>query len=539
MVKQLVFENDAREAVLRGVAKLAKAVVSTLGPRGRNAVLDKGWGGPQVTKDGVTVAEEIELEDRYENMGAKLVKEAASKTADAAGDGTTTATLLAHAICKEGMRYLTAGVNHAELIKGIKAACENLVKALKKMAKPVPATDYKAIAQVATISANNDAGIGKIIADAMKQVGENGVITVEEGKGLDTEVHVVRGMQFDRGYLSPHFVTDSENMTVHLEDCLVLVHEDKLTSIRPLLPLLEQLKDKNKTLLIIAEDIEGEALATLVVNKLRGVLKICAVKAPGYGDRRKAMLQDIAILTGGEAIFKDLGLDLEKVQLRQLGKASDVMIDADTCTIKPVGKQLKSADVDARANQIRREIDATTSDYDREKLQERLAKLTGGIAEIRVGAHTETEMKERKDLVEDAMHATRAAIAEGILPGGGTALLKAVKSIDKLTVDGDAQFGVDLMKAVVQMPVRAIAENAGIDGAVVARRVLADKSATYGFNALTKDYGDMLAAGVVDPTKVTRSALQNAVSIASLLLATDCVITDLQENEDAGEAGEM
>ncbi|MGK0204749.1 MAG: chaperonin GroEL [Planctomycetota bacterium] len=540
MVKQLVFENDAREAVLRGVAKLAKAVVSTLGPRGRNAVLDKGWGGPQVTKDGVTVAEEIELEDRYENMGAKLVKEAASKTADAAGDGTTTATLLAHAICKEGMRYLTAGVNHAELIKGIKAACESLVKALKKMAKPVPATDYKAIAQVATISANNDAEIGKIIADAMKQVGENGVITVEEGKGLDTEVHIVRGMQFDRGYLSPHFVTDNENMTVHLEDCLVLVHEDKLTSIRPLLPLLEQLKDKNKTLLIIAEDIEGEALATLVVNKLRGVLKICAVKAPGYGDRRKAMLQDIAILTGGEAIFKDLGLDLEKVQLRQLGKASDVMIDADTCTIKPVGKQLKSAEVDARANQIRREIDATTSDYDREKLQERLAKLTGGIAEIRVGAHTETEMKERKDLVEDAMHATRAAIAEGILPGGGTALLKAAKSIEKLTVDGDAQFGVDLMKAVVQMPVRAIAENAGIDGAVVARRVLADKSATYGFNALTKDYGDMLAAGVVDPTKVTRSALQNAVSIATLLLTTDCVITDLQDDDNAaGEAGEM
>jgi chaperonin GroEL len=540
MVKQLVFENDAREAVLRGVAKLAKAVVSTLGPRGRNAVLDKGWGGPQVTKDGVTVAEEIELDDRYENMGAKLVKEAASKTADAAGDGTTTATLLAHAICEEGMRYLTAGVNHAELIQGIKAACENLVKALKKMAKPVPANDYKAIAQVAAISANNDAEIGKIIADAMKQVGENGVITVEEGKGLDTEVHVVRGMQFDRGYLSPHFVTDNENMTVHLEDCLVLVHEDKLTSIRPLLPLLEQLKDKNKTLLIIAEDIEGEALATLVVNKLRGVLKICAVKAPGYGDRRKAMLQDIAILTGGEAIFKDLGLDLEKVQLRQLGKASDVMIDADTCTIKPVGKQSKSAEVDARANQIRREIDATTSDYDREKLQERLAKLTGGIAEIRVGAHTETEMKERKDLVEDAMHATRAAIAEGILPGGGTALLKAAKSIDKLTVEGDAQFGVDLMRAVVQKPVRAIAENAGIDGAVVARRVLADKSPTHGFNALSKDYGDMLAAGVVDPTKVTRSALQNAVSIASLLLTTDCVITDLQEEDDAaGEAGEM
>lgn len=540
MVKQLVFENDAREAVLRGVAKLAKAVVSTLGPRGRNAVLDKGWGGPQVTKDGVTVAEEIELEDRYENMGAKLVKEAASKTADAAGDGTTTATLLAHAICEEGMRYLTAGVNHAELIQGIKAATEELVKALKKMAKPVPANDYKAIAQVATISANNDAEIGKILADAMKKVGENGVITVEEGKGLETEVHVVEGMQFDRGYLSPHFVTDNENMTVDLRDCLVLVHEDKLTNIRSLLPLLEQLKDKNKTLLIIAEDIEGEALATLVVNKLRGVLKVCAVKAPGYGDRRKAMLQDIAILTGGEAIFKDLGLDLEKVQLRQLGVASKVLIDADNTTIVQKGNKNTKA-LEARANQIRREIDATTSDYDREKLQERLAKLTGGIAEIRVGAHTETEMKERKDLVDDALHSTRAAIAEGILPGGGTALLKAGKALAKLKVDGDAQFGVDLMKAVIEKPVRAIADNAGIDGAVVARRVLADKTATHGFNALKKDYGDMLAAGVVDPTKVTRSALQNAVSIAGLLLTTDCVITDLQEDDDgdAGMAGEM
>jgi len=539
MVKQLVFENDAREAVLRGVAKLAKAVVSTLGPRGRNAVLDKGWGGPQVTKDGVTVAEEIDLEDRYENMGAKLVKEAASKTADAAGDGTTTATLLAHAICEEGMRYLTAGVNHAELIQGIKAATEALVKSLKKMAKPVPADDYKKIAQVAAISANNDAEIGKILADAMKKVGENGVITVEEGKGLETEVKVVEGMQFDRGYLSPHFVTDNENMTVDLRDCLVLVHEDKLSSIRPLLPLLEQLKDKNKTLLIIAEDIEGEALATLVVNKLRGVLKVCAVKAPGYGDRRKAMLQDIAILTGGEAIFKDLGLDLEKVQLRQLGVASKVLIDSDNTTIVQKGNK-HTKDIEARAAQIRREIDATTSDYDREKLQERLAKLTGGIAEIRVGAHTETEMKERKDLVEDAMHSTRAAIAEGILPGGGTALLKAAKALDSLKLDGDARFGVDLMKSVVQKPVRAIADNAGIDGAVVARRVLADKSATHGFNALKKDYGDMIAAGVVDPTKVTRSALQNAASIAGLLLTTDCVITDLQEEDnDDGMAGEM
>ncbi|MEC9048199.1 MAG: chaperonin GroEL [Planctomycetota bacterium] len=539
MVKQLVFENDAREAVLRGVAKLAKAVVSTLGPRGRNAVLDKGWGGPQVTKDGVTVAEEIELDDRYENMGAKLVKEAASKTADAAGDGTTTATLLAHAICEEGMRYLTAGTNHADLIAGIKAACDELVKAMKKMAKPVPANDYKAIAQVATISANNDAEIGKILADAMKKVGENGVITVEEGKGLETEVHIVEGMQFDRGYLSPHFVTDNENMTVDLRDALVLVHEDKLTSIRSLLPLLEQLKESNKPLLIIAEDIEGEALATLVVNKLRGVLKVCAVKAPGYGDRRKAMLQDIAILTGGEAIFKDLGLDLEKVQLRQLGKASKVLIDGDNTTIVQKGSA-NTAAIKARAGQIQREIDATTSDYDREKLQERLAKLTGGIAEIRVGAHTETEMKERKDLVEDAMHSTRAAIAEGILPGGGTALLKAAKALDKLKVDGDAQFGVDLMKKVVQTPVRTIAENAGIDGAVVARRVLADKSTTHGFNALINAYGDMLQAGVVDPTKVTRSALQNAVSIASLLLTTDCVVTDAKESDDsAGMAGEM
>ena len=539
MVKQLVFENDAREAVLRGVAKLAKAVVSTLGPRGRNAVLDKGWGGPQVTKDGVTVAEEIDLEDRYENMGAKLVKEAASKTADAAGDGTTTATLLAHAICDEGMRYLTAGTNHADLIAGIKAACEELVKAMQKVAKPVPANDYKAIAQVATISANNDAEIGKILADAMKKVGENGVITVEEGKGLETEVHIVEGMQFDRGYLSPHFVTDNENMSVDIRDALVLVHEDKLTSIRPLLPLLEQLKESNKPLLIIAEDIEGEALATLVVNKLRGVLKVCAVKAPGYGDRRKAMLQDIAILTGGEAIFKDLGLDLEKVQLRQLGKASKVLIDGDTTTIVQKGSA-NTAAIKARAGQIQREIEDTTSDYDREKLQERLAKLTGGIAEIRVGAHTETEMKERKDLVEDAMHSTRAAIAEGILPGGGTALLKAAKALNKLKLDGDAQFGVDLMKKVVQTPVRTIAENAGIDGAVVARRVLAEKSATHGFNALKNTYGDMLDAGVVDPTKVTRSALQNAVSIASLLLTTDCVVTDAKESDDgAGAAGEM
>ena len=531
MVKQLVFENDAREAVLRGVAKLAKAVVSTLGPRGRNAVLDKGWGGPQVTKDGVTVAEEIELEDRYENMGAKLVKEAASKTADAAGDGTTTATLLAHAICEEGMRYLTAGTNHADLIAGIKAACDELVKAMKKMAKPVPANDYKAIAQVATISANNDAEIGKILADAMKKVGENGVITVEEGKGLETEVHVVEGMQFDRGYLSPHFVTDNEDMTVDLRDALVLVHEDKLTNVRSLLPLLEQLKESNKPLLIIAEDIEGEALATLVVNKLRGVLKVCAVKAPGYGDRRKAMLQDIAILTGGEAIFKDLGLDLEKVQLRQLGKASKVLIDGDNTTIVQKGSA-NTAAIKARAGQIQREIEATTSDYDREKLQERLAKLTGGVAIIRAGAMTEADMKQKKQRIEDALNATRAAVEEGIVPGGGTALLRASKALDGLKVKGDQQFGVEIVKRACEAPMRQIAENAGEDGSVVVDEAQ-DKKANEGFNALTGTWTDMFKAGVVDPCKVVRSALQNAASISGLMLTTNTMVTSIEDDKAA------
>jgi chaperonin GroEL len=538
MVKQLVFENDAREAILRGVSKLARAVVSTLGPRGRNAVLDKGWGGPTITKDGVTVAEEIELDCAYENMGAKLVKEAASKTSDVAGDGTTTATLLAQSICEEGMKYLTAGANHAELIRGVRLAADKLVETLGKMKKDVPGNDQKAITQVAAIAANNDAEIGKIIADAMKKVGQDGVITVEEGKGLETEVKVVEGMQFDRGYLSPHFVTNPEDMTSELRDCYVLVHEDKLSNVRSLLPLLEKLKDSNKPLLLIAEDVEGEALATLVVNKLRGILKVCAVKAPGYGDRRKAMLQDIAILCGGEAIFKDLGMDLEKVQLRQLGQAKKVLIDGDNCTI--VEGKGKTADIKARGEQIRREIEATTSDYDREKLQERLAKLTGGIAEIRVGAHTETEMKERKALVEDALHATRAAIAEGILPGGGTALLKAAKSLDVLEVSGDAKFGVELMKIVAAKPLRTIAQNGGQDGAVVARKVLNGKGQNYGFNALTNEYGDMIEFGIVDPTKVTRSALQNAVSVASLLLTTDCVITDAKKNDDkdAGAGGE-
>ena len=530
MVQQLVFEHDARDAVLRGAAKLAKAVVSTLGPRGRNAVLDKGWGGPTITKDGVTVAEEIDLDDPYENMGAKLVKEAASKTSDNAGDGTTTATLLAHAIAESGMRYLIAGANHAELIKGIKIASDKVVEQLKKMAKPVPATDYKAIAQVATISGNNDTDIGKCLSDAMKAVGQDGVITVEEGKGLETEIKNVTGMQFDRGFLSPHFVTDPDSMTADLRDCLVLVHEDKLSSVRPLLPLLEKLKDSTKPLLIIAEEIEGEALATLVVNKLRGILKVCAVKAPGYVARRQAMLQDIAILWGGEAIFKDLGMDLEKVQVRQLGHAERILIDGDTTTI--VKGKGKAADVKARCEQIKREIDATTSDYDREKLQERLAKLTGGIAEIRVGAHTETEMKERKALFEDALHATRAAIQEGVLPGGGTALLKAKKVLDGLELPGDQQFGVELMRSVCEQPARTIAQNGGLDGAVVARKVMAGKGPNFGFNALTNEYGDMFEFGIVDPAKVTRSALQNAVSVASMLLTTDCLITELKKKDD-------
>jgi chaperonin GroEL len=536
MVKQLVFENDAREAILRGVSKLARAVVSTLGPRGRNAVLDKGWGGPTVTKDGVTVAEEIELDDAYENMGAKLVKEAASKTSDVAGDGTTTATLLAHAICVEGMKYLTAGANHAELIRGVRAASTKLVDKLQQMAKSVPGNDVKAITQVAAIAANNDPEIGRIIADAMKKVGQDGVITVEEGKGLETEVRVVEGMQFDRGFLSPHFVTDPDSMTAELRDCYVLVHEDKLSNVRALLPLLEKLKESNKPLLIIAEDVEGEALATIVVNKLRGILKVCAVKAPGYGDRRKAMMQDIAILTGGEAIFKDLGMDLEKVQLRQLGVAKRVIIDGDNTTI--VEGKGKTGDVKARTEQIRREIDATTSDYDREKLQERLAKLTGGIAEIRVGAHTETEMKERKALVEDALHATRAAVAEGILPGGGVALLRAAKVLDNVDLEGDAQFGIELMRKVAQQPLRTIAQNGGLDGGVVARKVLAGKTLNFGYNALTGEYGDMIEFGIVDPTKVTRSALQNAVSVATLLLTTDCVIADKKDEDDQSASGQ-
>ena len=532
MAKQLIFDAEAREAVLQGVAKLARAVVSTMGPKGRNAVLDRGWGGPQITKDGVSVAEEIELEDPNENMGAKLVREAASKTSDVAGDGTTTATLLTWSLLESGQRFLTAGASPVALNRGIRKAADIVLKSLEKQSKAVPFSDAQAIAQVGSISANNDPTVGKLLADALKRVGEDGVITLEEGRGLETEIEVVEGMQFDRGYLSPHFVTDPENMETVLENPYILIHEDKLSSVHKLLPLLEQAMKAKKPLLIIAEDIEGEALATLVVNKLRGNLQVAAVKAPGYGDRRKAMLQDIAILTGGEAIFKDLGLDLETVGLASLGRAKKVIVTSDTTTI--LNGAGKPADISARTKQIRRDIEASSSDYDREKLQERLAKLTGGIAVIRVGAATETEMKERKALLDDALNATRAAIESGVLPGGGTALLRTMPKLDKLQLEGDEQFGVDALKRAIQAPARQIAENAGMSGAVVAREIMKGKGA-FGYNALTDSYGDMFDFGIVDATKVTRSALENAVSVATLLLTTDAVITTKPEGDDEGD----
>ena len=536
MVKQLIFDSEAREAVLKGVAKLARAVASTMGPHGRNAVLDRSWGGPNITKDGVTVAEEIELSDPTENMGAKLVKEAASKTSDVAGDGTTTATLLTHAILAKGNRFLTAGANPSDLNSGIRKAVDCIIKSLEKQSKPVPFADTKAIQQVASIAGNNDATVGKLLSDALKRVGADGVITLEEGKGLETEIEVVEGMQFDRGYLSPHFVTNQDQMEVVLEKPLILVHEDKLSSVNKLLPILEKVMKQNRPLLIIAEDIDGEALATLVVNKMRGTLQCAAVKAPGYGDRRKAMLQDISILTGSEAIFKDLGLDIEKVELSSLGSAKKVIISTDNTTIME-GKS-SAADISARSKQIRKEMEATTSDYDREKLQERLAKLTGGIAVIRVGAATETAMKKRKTLLDDALHATRAAIEEGVLPGGGTAFLRALPSLDKLKLEGDEALGVEIMKDVMAAPIRQIADNAGQDGAVIARKVQKGKG-NFGYNALTDQFGDMYEFGIVDATKVAKSALQNACSVATLLLTTDAVITTKPEKSDSdGDAGD-
>ncbi|MBZ0136538.1 MAG: chaperonin GroEL [Planctomycetes bacterium] len=539
--KQIIFDVDAREKLAKGVEKLAKAVVSTLGPKGRTAVLDKGWGAPNITKDGVTVAEEIELQDPYENCAAQMVKQVASKTSDVAGDGTTTATLLAHAIFGDGMKHVTSGRNATEIFRGIKHAVDKTIEHLNKMARPVEGK--KEVAYVATIAANNDPRVGKIIADAQEKVGKDGVITVDESKTSETVVDIVEGMQFDRGYLSQHFVNNTEAVTCEFEKPLILVHEDKLSSAQPLVPLLEQVSKAGRPLLIIAENIEGEALSTLVVNKLRGVVNVCAVKAPGYGDRRKAMLQDIAVLTGGKAIMKDLGEKLEDVTLKDLGTAKKVVIDnEDTTVIEGAGK---TADIKQRCDQIRKEMDHTSSDYDKEKLQERLAKLSGGIAVIKVGAATEPAMKELKARVEDALHSVRAATDKqdgGILPGGGVALLRAAGALDKLKVENsDEQIGVDIVIRALSRPIRQIAENGGKHGSVIARNVLAEKSVSYGYNALTDKYGDMYEMGIVDPLKVTKSALQNAASVAGLMLTTDAIITKAEDDEpvDMGHDDEM
>ena len=533
MAKQMAFEQEARERLLAGVTKLARAVKSTLGPKGRNAVLDKGWGGPTITKDGVTVAEEIELKDPNENLGAQLVKEAASKTSDVAGDGTTTATVLAEAMFREGLKYLTTGVNRAAALRGMKAAADNVAASLRKMSRSV--ADSKEIAQVAAISANNDPSVGKMIADAMDKVGKDGVITVEEGRSLETEVEVVEGMQFDRGFLSPNFVTQPEKMTAVLENCLVLIHEEKISSIVKLVPLLEKVSKSGKPLLIIAEDIEGEALATLVVNKLRGVLQCAAVKAPGYGDRRKQYLEDVAILTGARAIYKDLGIELDAVELKDLGRARKITITSENTTV--VGGAGTHEDLTARIAHIRRDIENSTSDYDREKLQERLAKLAGGVAQINLGGATESEVKEKKARVEDALHATRAAVEEGIVPGGGVALLRARKNLAKAakSVSGDELFGYQIVERVLAVPARTIADNAGHDGALVCKTIESSRTASEGFNALTGEHCDMYEAGVIDPTKVVRCALHNAVSVSSILLSSDALITDApKKDEDKG-----
>jgi len=529
MAKQLAFNEEARDAIKRGVEKLAAAVKATLGPKGRNAVLDKSWGSPTVTKDGVTVAEEIELSDPNENMGAQLVKEAASKTSDVAGDGTTTATVLAEAIYREGLKNVTAGADPMALQAGIQLAADAVVKEIEKMSQPI--REKTEIAQIGTIAANNEAEVGKMIAEAMDKVGKDGVITVEEGKGIETTVDVVEGMQFDRGYLSPHFVTNMEEMQVEFEKPYILVHEDKISAVKDLIPLMEKCAKENKQLLVIAEDVEGEALATMVVNKMRGVLQCCAVKAPGYGDRRKAMLEDIATLTGARAIFKDLGVKLEAIKIEDLGTAEKVTVDNDNTTIIK-GAGSKSA-VQGRIEQIRREIEATTSDYDREKLQERLAKLAGGVAQINVGAATETEMKERKARVEDALHATRAAIEEGIVPGGGVTLLRAIKGLDKIDADGATAAGVEIVRRALRLPAVTIAKNAGVEGAVVAKKILESKDKAFGFDAEKEKYCNLIEAGIVDPAKVTRCAVQNAVSVAGLLLTTGCMVSDIPEKKEA------
>src|SRR3954454_15089374 len=530
--KMLAFDTEARKSLLEGVSKLARAVKVTLGPRGRNAVIDKGWGAPNITKDGVTVAEEVELSDKYENIGAKLVKEAASKTSDVAGDGTTTATVLAEAIFREGYRSLTAGADAMALARGIRRAVETVTAQLKKQSRPIDATKKDDIANVASISANNDREIGNTMADAFMRVGKDGVITVEEGKSLKTEINVVEGMQFDRGYLSPNFITNPDDMTCNLEKAFVLVYEDKISAATKLIPLLEKIQKAKRPLLIIAEDVEGEALATLVVNKLRGILNVCAVKAPGYGDRRKAMLEDIAILAGGQAIMKDLGVDLDKVEMHQLGTAKLVRVDNDNTTV--IEGAGESKDIQGRIAQIRREIDVTTSDYDREKLQERLAKLSGGVAQINVGAATEAELKEKKARIEDALHATRAAVEEGVVAGGGVALIRAMKALNgggNLNTEGDEATGVKIVRNALTAPLKQIAENAGTSGAVVVRRVMESRD-NDGWNALTGEYVDMIKAGVLTPTKVERTALQNASEVAILLLTTDCIIVEQPKKKD-------
>ncbi len=538
MAKQLLYSEEARRAILRGVEQLARAVKVTLGPKGRNVVLDKKFGAPTITKDGVTVAKEIELKDPYENMGAELVKEVASKTSDIAGDGTTTATVLAESIFREGMKNVTAGANPMALRRGIEKAVERVVEDLKKLAKPVNPKDKKEILQVASIAANNDQEIGNQIAEAMTKVGKDGVITVEEGKASKTELELVEGMEFDQGYLSPYFVTDAEKMEVSLEDPYILIHEKKISSMKDILPLLEKVARAGKPLLIVSEECEGEVLATLVVNKIRGTLQTAAVKAPGYGDRRKAMLEDIAILTGGKAITEDLGIKLENVKIEDLGRAKRVRIDKDNTTI--VEGAGKTADLQARIAQIKKQIEGTDSDYDKEKLQERLAKLAGGVAVINVGAATETEMKEKKARVEDALHATRAAVEEGIVPGGGVALLRCIEGLSKLKLSGDEQIGIEIVKRALEEPIRTIANNAGQEGSVVVNKVKEMKT-NEGYDAEKDAYGDMIAAGIIDPKKVTRSALQNAASIASLMITTETIITDIPEEEKspAGMPGGM
>ncbi len=532
MAKQLLFDEDARKKILKGVTTLSDAVKSTLGPKGRNAILDKKFGAPTITKDGVTVAKEIELKDPYENMGAQLVREVASKTSDVAGDGTTTATVLAYSIYKEGMKHAAAGANTMEIKRGIEKAVEAIVAELKKNSKTIQ--DKKEIAQVGTISANNDSEIGNLIADAMDKVGKDGVITVEEAKSMQTTLDVVEGMQFDRGYISPYFVTDPERMECSMEDVLILIHEKKISSMKDLLPILEQTAKMGKPLMIISEEVEGEALATLVVNKLRGTLQVCAVKAPGFGERRKAMLEDIAILTGGTLIAEDLGIKLESITLNDLGRAKKITVDKENTTIvEGAGNTDK---IKGRVKQIKAQIDETSSDYDREKLQERLAKIVGGVAVINVGAATETEMKEKKARVEDALHATRAAVEEGIVPGGGVALLRALPALENIKFDHvDQKIGADIIKRALEEPIRQIVSNAGLEGSVIVEKVKSNDNKNFGFDANAEEYCDMMKAGIIDPTKVTRYALQNAASVAALMLTTSVMIADIPEESKGPE----